>query len=237
VGQGEQKGPLTPSPKNDRISAFVDAARAAPVAATSGRGRLIFALDATMSRQPTWDLALDLQSRMFQVAAESGGLDVQLVYFRGMSECRASKFVSGGQGLAALMAKIDVRGGKTQIRKVLSHAAQEAARAKLGVLIFVGDAMEENIDDLCARAGKLALHGVKAFMFQEGDDPLAARAFREIARLTGGVYSAFDAGAAERLGQLLRAAAAYAAGGRPALEKQAVQNAEARLLLSQMRQA
>jgi hypothetical protein len=237
VGQGEQKGPLAPSAKDDRIAAFVEAARAAPVAAASARGRLIFALDATMSRQPTWDLALDLQSRMFQVAADSGGLDVQLVYFRGTNECRASKFVSGGQGLAALMAKIGVRGGKTQIRKVLSHAAQEAARAKLGVLIFVGDAMEENIDDLCARAGKLALHGVKAFMFQEGDDPSAARAFREIARLTGGVYSAFDAGAAERLGQLLRAAAAYAAGGRPALEKQAVQNAEARLLLSQMRQA
>ena len=236
MSQAEQKGPLAPKSKDEAISAFVEAARAAPVAAASGRGRLIFALDATMSRQPTWDLALDLQSRMFQVAAQSGGLDVQLVYFRGMSECRASKFVSGGRGLAALMAKIDVRGGKTQIRKVLSHAANEAARAKVAVLVFVGDAMEENVDDLCARAGRLALHGVKAFMFLEGDNPAAGRAFREIARLTGGAFGAFDAGAAGRLGQLLRAAAAYAAGGRAALERQAAGNDEARLLLGQMRQ-
>ena len=235
--QGDQNRPIVPGKGDDRIAAFVEAARAAPVATSSGRGRLIFALDATMSRQPTWDLALDLQSRMFQAAADSGGLDVQLVYFRGMDECRASKFVSGGQGLAALMRKIEVRGGKTQIRKVLSHTAQEAARARVGALVFVGDAMEENIDDLCARAGKLALHGVKAFMFQEGGDPAVANAFREIARLTEGVYCAFDAGAAERLGQLLRAAAAYAAGGRAALERQAAQSAEARLLLGQMRQA
>ncbi len=235
MSQRDQNGPLTPKTGDDRISAFVEAARAAPVAAASGRGRLIFALDATMSRQPTWDLAIELQSRMFQVAAESGGLDVQLVYFRGMSECRASKFVSGGQGLAALMSKIEVRGGKTQIRKVLSHAADEAARAKVAALIYVGDAMEENVDDLCSRAGQLALHGVKAFMFQEGDDPAASRAFREIARLTGGAFSAFDSSAANRLAQLLRAAAAYASGGRAALERQAVENSEARLLLNQMR--
>ena len=235
MSQRDQNGPLTPKTGDDRISAFVEAARAAPVAAASGRGRLIFALDATMSRQPTWDLAIELQSRMFQVAAESDGLDVQLVYFRGMSECRASKFVSGGQGLAALMSKIEVRGGKTQIRKVLSHAADEAARAKVAALIYVGDAMEENVDDLCSRAGQLALHGVKAFMFQEGDDPAASRAFREIARLTGGAYSAFDSSAANRLAQLLRAAAAYASGGRAALERQAGENSEARLLLNQMR--
>jgi hypothetical protein len=234
VGQSDQK-PVAPRTGDDRIAAFVEAARSAPVAAAPGRGRLIFALDATMSRQPTWDLALELQSRMFQVAAESGGLDVQLVYFRGMSECRASKFASDGEGLAAIMRKIEVRGGATQIRKVLSHAGAEAARAKVAALVYVGDAMEESIDDLCSRAGPLALHGVKAFMFQEGGDAAAARAFREIARITGGAYSAFDSAVAGRLAQLLRAAAAYASGGRAALERQASGNAEARLLLGQMR--
>jgi hypothetical protein len=219
------------------VDAFVEAAKRAPAPNSSGRGRLIFALDATMSRQPTWDMAQALQGRMFEAAARLGGLDVQLAYFRGFGECRVTNFVSGGAGLAELMSRISVQGGTTQLRRVLAHARDEARRARVGALVFVGDAMEENIDDLCARAGKLALHGVKAFMFQEGDDPSAARAFREIARLTGGVYSAFDAGAADRLGQLLRAAAAYAAGGRLALEKHAAQNAEARLLLSQMRQA
>ena len=227
--------PLAPRPASADVAAFVEAARKAPALPGENRGRLIFALDATMSRQPTWDLAQNLQARMFQAAAGLGGLDAQLVYFRGFNECRASNFVSGGQGLAELMAKISVRGGATQIGKVLAHARDEARRAKVGALVFVGDAMEEKIDRLAATAGELAIAGVKAFMFQEGDDPEAARAFQEIARLTGGAYGAFDAGAARRLEGLLRAAAAYAAGGRAGLEAQAVGNEAARLLLRQMR--
>jgi hypothetical protein len=227
--------PLAPRPVSADIAAFVEAARRAPAPPASGRGRLIFALDATMSRQATWDLAQTLQARMFQVAADLGGLDVQLVYFRGFRECRASKFVSGGQGLADLMSKIEVRGGATQIGRVLAHARDEARRGKIGALIFVGDAMEENMDGLLATAGELALAGVKTFMFQEGEDAGASRAFREIARLTGGAYGAFDASAAHRLEGLLRAAAAYAAGGRAGLEAQALKEDAARLLLQQMR--
>jgi predicted TIM-barrel fold metal-dependent hydrolase len=230
--------PPTPARRETsaEIAAFLEAARNAPApAATAGRGRMIFALDATMSRQPTWDLAQRLQARMFQAAASLGGLDVQLVYFRGFGECRASRFVSGGQGLADLMSRIEVRGGATQLRKVLAHALSEARRAKIGALVFVGDAMEEGVDPLMRLAGELALCGVKAFMFQEGDDPTARRAFQEIARLTGGAYSAFDAGAAARLEALLRAAATYAAGGRAALETQAKGDAHARALLEQMR--
>ena len=228
----------TPVPhqgQSDDVAAFVEAARQSPAPVSSGRGRLIFALDATMSRQPTWDAALRLQARMFQVAAQSGGLDVQLVYYRGLSECKASRFVSDGRGLAELMSRIDVRGGETQIRRVLAHARDEAKRAKVGALVFVGDAMEENPDALAGLAGELALQGVKAFMFQEGNDPSARRVFAEIARLTDGAYSAFDAGATGRLEALLRAAAAYAAGGRTALAHEAESDPAARLLLSQMR--
>jgi hypothetical protein len=227
--------PLAQRGVSGDIAAFVEAARKAPAPVASGRGRLIFALDATMSRQATWDLAQSLQARMFQVAADLGGLDVQLVYFRGFSECRASKFVSGGQGLGELMSKIDVRGGATQIGKVLSHTRDEARRAKVGALVFVGDAMEESIDRLLAKAGELAIIGVKAFMFQEGGDVRARTAFQEIARVTGGAYGAFDAGSAARLATLLRAAAAYAAGGRSALEALASKEADVRPLLAQMR--
>ena len=227
--------PLAPRGKSEDIAAFVETARRVPAPSQGTRGRLIFALDATMSRQPTWDLAQGLQAKMFQVAAGLGGLDVQLVYFRGFNECRASKFVSGGQGLAELMGRIEVRGGETQIRKVLAHARDEAKRAKVGALVFVGDAMEENPERLAALAGELALQGVKAFMFQEGHDLAARRTFSEIARLTGGAYSAFDAGASARLEALLRAAAAYAAGGHAALAREADADPAARLLLSQMR--
>jgi hypothetical protein len=219
----------------DDIAAFVEAARKTPAARASGRGRLIFALDATMSRQPTWDLAQALQAKMFQTAAALGGLEVQLVYYRGLNECRASSFVSGGDGLAELMSRIQVRAGETQIRRVLAHARNEAKRAKVRALVFVGDAMEERADELAGLAGELALQGVKAFMFQEGNDPGTRRTFTEIARLTGGAYSAFDAGAAARLEALLRAAAAYAAGGHAALTRAAEADPTARLLLSQMR--
>jgi hypothetical protein len=217
------------------VDAFLE--QAAQVVPAQGRsGRLVFALDATMSRQPTWDLALGLQGKMFETAAGLGGLDVQLVYFRGFGECRASKFVSGGRGLADLMAGIRVRGGHTQIGKVLRHVRAEARAAPISALVYVGDAMEENRDDLCQAAGEIALLGVKAFMFHEGHDRDAELTFREIARLTGGAFAAFDARAPETLAALLRAAAAYAAGGRLALEAESKRNsAAAKLLLAQMR--
>jgi hypothetical protein len=134
------------------------------------------------------------------------------------------------------MAKIDCRGGHTQIGKVLRHVRDEAKAGRVGALVFVGDSMEERLDDLCAIAGELGLLGVKTFMFHEGDSVVAGNAFKEIARLTGGAYAAFDANAPARLAALLSAAAAYAAGGRLALERKAAEGAnEARLLLSQMR--
>lgn len=188
-----------------------------------------------MSRQPTWDMAQSIQGRMFEETAALGGLDVQLVFFRGFGECRASHFVSGGQGLAALMAKIACRGGRTQIAKVLRHVLDEARSQRVGALVFVGDAMEENPDELCNLAGRLGLLGVKAFVFHEGADEAAGRAFKEIARLTGGAYAAFDSRAPRRLAELFAAAAAYAAGGRPELERRAeAGEGAARLLLSQM---
>ena len=210
----------TPAPVSSKpdIEAFVERVRAlGPAATQGGRGRLIFALDATMSRQPTWDTACTLQADMFREAASVGGLDIQLVYFRGLNECRASGWVAGSERLAELMSRIDCRGGQTQISKVLSHARDEHAQKRVQALVFVGDAMEEPIDHLCQVAGELGLLGVRVFMFQEGDDPVAENAYREIARLSHGAYCRFDAGSAHQLGELLRAVAAYAAGGIKAL--------------------
>jgi hypothetical protein len=173
---------------------------------------------------------------MFREAARSGGLDIQLVYFRGLSECRASAWVANGERLAELMSRIDCRGGHTQIAKVLSHARQEHARQPVQALVFVGDAMEENLDDLCQAAGELGLLGVPVFMFQEGHDAVAENAYREIARLARGAYCRFDTGAAHELGELLRAVAAYAAGGKKALaELSARQAGGARHLLAQLK--
>src|SRR3990167_5555373 len=172
----KDKSQQTPAPASSRpeIAAFIERVRALGPAATAGkRGRLIFALDATMSRQPTWDTACALQADMFREAASIGGLDIQLVYFRGLGACRASARAAGPERLAELMSGIDCRGGHPQIGKVLSHARQEHGKQRVQALVFVGDAMEEAIDDLCAAAGELGLLGVPVFMFQEGGDPVA----------------------------------------------------------------
>jgi hypothetical protein len=217
------------------ISSFLNAAkRIAPVTDAGSRPRLVFALDATMSRQPTWDLACRVQGEMFATASAVGGLSVQLVYFRGFAECRASRFVVEPRALTDLMGKIDCRGGQTQIGRVLRHVRDEAGRAPVKALVYVGDAMEEPIDELCAAAGELGLLGVKAFMFHEGPDSTAGDAFQEIARLTGGAYARFDANAPGSLATLLRAAAAYAAGGVAALERLAASDGKARALLTSM---
>ena len=215
------------------VADFVRRMKELAPAASTGRGRLIFAMDATMSRQPTWDMALALQADMFKAVKAIGGLDVQLMYFRGAGECRASRWVSDPEALAALMTRVGCAGGFTQIRKVLSHARQEAAKKAVNALVYVGDCMEEDVDDLCGRAGELALLGVPVFLFQEGNDRKAERTFREIARLTKGAYCRFDAGSAAQLKDLLAAVAVYAAGGRKALE--ALSGHAPRLLLEQLK--
>lgn len=234
-----RKSDTTPASEKSRSADIADfvakvgAMSAMREADASGeRGRLLFALDATMSRQPTWDLACQLQAEMFETVARTGGLDVQLIYFRGFGECRASRWVSDARALAQLMTGIDCRGGHTQISKVLTHARTEHKRQKINAVVYVGDAMEEDIDRLAQKAGELGLLGCPMFLFQEGSDRVAESAFREFARLTKGAYAKFNAGAAAELAALLRAVAAYASGGRSALKLQG--SGSARLLLEQL---
>jgi hypothetical protein len=231
------KGTPAASSSRAEIDAFLHRVRTIERAQPSStRGRLIFTLDATMSRQPTWNTACKLQGEMFLEAQAIGGLDVQLVFFRGLGECRASRWVSEPAALAALMAQIDCREGATQICRVLSHACRETEKAKVQALVYVGDAMEERPDTVCAKAGELGLRSVPAFVFQEGYDPDVERTFRNIARLTGGAYCRFNSGAAQELRELLRAVAAYAAGGLKALsDLSARRNRGATRLLEQMK--
>jgi hypothetical protein len=228
----EETRPAAPAASGAMIDAFVARAKEA---GTGKRARLVFALDATMSRQPTWDLACRVQGEMFETASAVGGLSVQLVYFRGFEECRASRWVIEPRALTDLMAGIACRGGQTQIGRVLRHVRNEAASAPVRALVYVGDAMEEPVDALCAVAGELGLLGIKAFMFQEGHDAAAAAAYAEIARLSGGAYARFDASAPRSLAGLLRAAAAYASGGGDALRRLASREPEARGLIAAMK--
>ena len=200
------------------VSEFLNkvAATTAPKPA-GARGRLIFAMDATASREPTWDRACHIQAEMFSETATLGGLEVQLLYYRGFGECRASRWAGNSAELLRFMTSVRCLGGQTQIEKVLKHVIRESRKKKVDAVVFVGDAMEEDIDRLCHHAGELGLLGVPVFLFHEGGDPLVRNAFQQIARLSGGAYCAFDSGSAKQLRDLLSAVAVYAAGGRRAL--------------------
>jgi hypothetical protein len=229
-----------PSQLSPRVAALFKKIRAT-------RGRLIFALDATASREPTWDMAAQLQASMFEEAAKIGGLDVQLLYYRGSDEVRHTSWFSDAHELLGRMNRIRCEAGATKIARMLRHIRTENEREKISAAIFIGDACEEPPSDLYDAAAGL---DVPMFVFQEGDGAVmylnqrgelisefppqkVEQVFRELARLTNGAYARFDAGAAGKLGELLRAVAAFAIGGVKALANQHTDSA--RKLLGQFK--
>ena len=221
----------------DLINSEVDRFLAEKAQEIARRGRLIFALDATASRQPTWDTACQLQAEMFREVAGLGSLDVQLVYYRGpeghpTGECRASRWYDSPVYLTKVMSSIVCRAGYTQIRRMLLHCGQEALRSKINAVVFVGDACEESADSFTQPAADLGRLKVPVFMLQEGENKNVERVFREISQLTNGAYLHFNTGAAAQLAELLRAIALFAVAGPVALENH---DGAARLLLEQIR--
>ncbi len=201
------------------VSAFLQKVSALPTVNTgAGQGRLIFALDATGSRENTWDQATQLQAEMFTSTQAIGKLQVQLCYFRGFMEFYHSEWCHEAAGLLKIMTGIRCHAGTTQIERLMQHALDETRRARVHSLVFVGDAMEENTDVLCQLAGQLGLYNVPVFIFQEGHDVRAEKTFKEMARLSKGAYSHFDASSIDQLKDLLRAVAVYATGGLKALQ-------------------
>jgi hypothetical protein len=199
------------------------------------RGRLIFAVDATASREKSWTVARELQAQMFRAAAPIGQLNLQLVFYRGES-CPASKWTTSGEHLAHLMRAIECEAGETQIERVLRHVLREQAKAPVQAATLIGDAMEESFDTLSGLAGQLGVAGVPVFTFLEGNDPMARRAFRMIALRSGGAFYEFNVNSKQAISHLseqLGAVAAYAAGGLRALSN--VKGQAATKLLEQLK--
>jgi hypothetical protein len=198
----------------------------------SRQPRLLFAIDATASRQPTWDTACQQQQAMFQAVAKTASLRVQLCYYRGFNEFCASPWLDSSERLASTMGQVYCEGGHTQIARLLRHALSEHNKAPIRAMVFIGDAVEENPDTLCQLAGQCGLLRFPLFMFQEGRDGAVETCFRQMSKLSGGAYARFDQHSASALAALLGAAASFAAGGRAALEKQGSESAK--LLLKQL---
>jgi hypothetical protein len=209
---------LSPNQGKSDVQEFLNRLNEMPVIRKpEKRGRLVFAMDATASREPMWDRASHIQSQMFEVTAALGGLDIQLCYYHGFEIFHATAWSSQSAVLRREISEVRCLAGYTQIRKVLEHALAETKRRKVNAVVFIGDCMEEDANSLCTLSGELGLHGVPLFIFHEGDDPGAAAVFRRMAKLSHGAYCYFDAGSAKHLGELLGAVAVYAAGGLDAL--------------------
>lgn len=201
------------------LDSFIEQLNKAPVPInTQGMGRILFALDATASRQQTWDHASHLQNEMFLEAGKVGNLELKLCYFRGFNEFSSTEWLSNANQLLTMMNRVQCAPGHTQISKVLDLALNETRHRQIQAVIFIGDCMEESVDHLCHKAGELGLLSTPVFVFQEGNELVAKRALKEIARLSGGAYHAFNSQSAHLLKQLLAAVAVYAAGGKKALE-------------------
>lgn len=200
------------------IDQFIDQAAKTPVAVRQP-GRLIFALDATASRQPTWDTACRLQSELFLATRDLGGLAIQLCYYRGFNEFKASSWLTNPDRLLTAMNSVSCLGGHTQIARVLRQAIRETRQQAVKAVILVGDCCEEKVDNLCQMAGELGMLRTPVFAFHEGHDSDGEHAFRQIAHLSGGAYVPFDHSSPAVLKELLGAVAVFATGGRKALEQ------------------
>ena len=185
---------------------------------TSTDGRLLFVLDATASRQPTWDLAMGLQHDMFAALAQGTELKIKLGFYRGHQEFKLGPWISEAPALHRLMSKVSCVAGRTQIVRVLNKALAEHHSTPLSAVVFIGDSVEEPVAELEVLAGQMRLHGLPGFFFYEGDDFGATATFKNLAKLSGGAAARFDPSAPDTLLGLLQAAARYATGGLDALK-------------------
>ncbi len=226
-------------PKNSSnkqsLELFLNAADKLPLRSSdknADSGRLLFALDATASRQPSWDKACQLQGQMFKATDRLGGLQLQLCYYRGFNEFHATPWLSDSQSLLRIMTAVQCLGGFTQLDRVLAHCTREHNEKPIQAVVIIGDAVEESVDKLCSKAGKLGMLGVPLFMFQEGRDTTVRHCFQQMAMLSKGAYATFDENSAHELAELLGAVATFASGGYDALQQ--LKSTAAQRLLQQL---
>lgn len=211
-------------PNMPAVVAFEQAVQNMPPPSAQARGRIIFALDATASREQTWRMATKLQAEMFHAVGKD--MTMQLVFFRGNAfggadECKASRWVKGSADLEMLMKQVRTETGYTQIARVLKHAAAENRIQPVSAVVYVGDACEEHDEEVYGATRGL---GCPVFMFHEDEsmgapdkmrsapDRYAKKVFKTVASLTGGAYATFDEGSADEMKRLLRAVGRYASG-------------------------
>ena len=122
MAKGEGKVPSEKAAQAN-VDAFLEKAKLMSAGIKpGGRGRLMFAMDATASREPTWDMAARIQGEMFEATQALGGLEIQLAFYRGFGEFKASQWTADEKALLGQMTAVLCLAGETQIGKVLAQA-------------------------------------------------------------------------------------------------------------------
>lgn len=201
------------------------------------RPRLLFAMDATASREQSWNVALEITGAMFE--AVPGALDVALAYHGGGRVREVTPFSSNAKAFLDKVQQVRCIAGVTALNQVLDRATQIGG---LKALIYIGDCFEENSTLAVEFAQQLKLRGVRCFMFHDTssggqgyDVQTANTVFASIAQITGGALLPFDENSPDLVKALLEAIAVYAAQGIKALEQKRASLPAARLLLEQIR--
>jgi hypothetical protein len=192
---------------------------------TPVRPRLVFAVDATASREPAWAAARKVTDAL--VKALPGALDVALAVHGGSRVHTFTAFTNDAATLRDRAAGVACEAGLTRLLPILSASMK---RPGVRVVVYIGDVFEESLvqgrrlaDAMGGQGGgQGAGQGIKLIVLHDTSDPSARRdaeVFWDLAKRTGGCVLPFDASASGRLRDLLSAVAVYAVGGEKLLRE------------------
>jgi hypothetical protein len=181
------------------------------------RPRLVFAVDATASREPAWAAARQVTDAL--VKALPGELDVALAIHGGSRVHTFTAFTNDARTLRDLAAGVGCHAGMTRLLPILDASLKRQA---VRVVIYVGDVFEESLPQGRQLADQMGAQGIKLIVLHDTADRSARRdaeVFWDLAKRTGGCVLPFDATASGRLRDLLSAVAVYAVGGEKLLRE------------------
>jgi len=197
------------------------------------RGKLLFAIDATASREPAWEAAKQLTDSFFD--AVPGMIDIGLAAYGGNRVHTFTPYVADARRLRRLASGISCRAGYTQLLPILRRVVETG---DVGVVLYITDAFEEDATTAARLAEMLKAKGTRVIVLFDGWSDSEARAvFEDLAARTGGAVLPFEASAIERLKGLIAAAAVLAVGGEVLLAAKSNSLPGATLLLEYLKSA
>jgi hypothetical protein len=194
--------------------------------------RLVFAVDATASREPAWAAAKQVTDAL--VKALPGELDVALAVHGGSRVHTFTAFTDDANTLRDRAAGVTCQAGLTRLLPILATVVKRPA---VRVVVYIGDVFEESMHQGRRLADAMGTHGTKLIVLHDTSDPAARRdaeVFWDLVKRTGGCVLPFDASAPDLLRELLSAVAVYAVGGEKLLRERRHELPGAVALLEQL---